>query len=111
MPYDPVLLERARSLLAGTTDLVEKKMFGGVCFMIRGNMACGLMSDGGFMARVHADDTDGLLGPNVRVMTQANRVMRGFMLVDPEGVANDVQLAAWIDLSRAYVATLPTKVK
>lgn len=109
MPYDPDLLERARKHLAGTAELEEKRMFGGIAFMVRGNMACGLMSDGGFMVRVHPDRTEETVGPHAKVMVQGGREMRGFILVDPGGVAEDDALADWIDLSLAHSATLPTK--
>ena len=110
MPYDAQLLERSRAVLAGAANLAEKKMFGGVAFMLNGNMACGLMADGGFMVRVHPDRTEELTArPHARVMEQGGRVMRGFILVAPAGVASDEALADWIDQGTAYAATLKAK--
>lgn len=110
MPFDSQLLERCRAVLAGTPNLAEKKMFGGVAFMLNGNMACGLMSDGGFMVRIHADRTEEATArPHARVMVQGGRTMRGFILIDAKGVADDDALADWIDQGMSYAATLKAK--
>ena len=110
MPFDPNLLERCRKILKDNSSLIEKKMFGGVAFMLRGNMACGLMSDGGFMVRVHPDRTEEMKArPHARVMEQGGRTMRGFILITAAGVADDDALADWIDQGLAYAATLPAK--
>jgi hypothetical protein len=90
--------------------MTEKRMFGGVAFMVRGHMACGLMSDGGFMVRVAGGRTAEMVRrPHARVMEQKGRVMRGFILITPEGVADDGALRGWIDDALAYNATLAAK--
>ncbi len=110
MPFNAALVERIRHLLQGSPDVVEKKMFGGMAFMVRGHMACGPMSDGTFMVRVAAQDTDLMLAlPHTTLMLHGGRSMRGFIVIAPEGYAADADLAVWVDRGVAHARTLPPK--
>ena len=110
MPYDPALADRIRSVLDGTDALTEKKMFGGVGFMIGGNMAAGAHSDGRLMVRVSKETSDELAERDgASLMVQGGRTMRGWVLVDPESVRDDEALAQWVGHGRDHAASLPPK--
>ncbi len=84
-------------------------MFGGIVWMVRGNMACGTLGDG-LMARIGPEDAEAALRePHVGAMQFTGRPMRGFVKVQPEGIAADADLARWIDAGAAYAASLPPK--
>jgi TfoX N-terminal domain len=109
MAYDEGLAERVADLFDGAPDVVSKKMFGGVAFMVAGNMACGIIGDD-LMVRVARDDYDATLAlPHARPMELTGRTMRGFVVVDAEGVAEDGDLVAWVDRGVDFVRTLPPK--
>lgn len=102
------LAERMRKALAGRKNISEKRMFGGVCFLLRGNMLCGTGKTD-FMFRVGKDqDAEALSRKGARPMDITGRVMKGFVWVDP--VSCDARgLKQWIDLAAAYVGRLPAK--
>ncbi len=109
MAYDEGLAERVRVVLATEPAIDERKMFGGLAFMARGNMCCGIIG-GSLLVRVAREDYETMLArPHVREMDFTGRPMRGFVLVDPPGIAADEDLAGWVDLSLRFVATLPPK--
>lgn len=110
MAYDPVLVERARAVLAKRgAKPSEKHMFGGVAFMHRGHMAFGVESDR-LMVRVGADrHDDALKQPHVEPMDFTGRPMRGFVFVTPKGVRNEAALASWIELALEVAETAPPK--
>lgn len=99
MATDEATTERVRRMLhvlAGRSDVVEKRMVGGRSFSIGGRMCCGV-SDSAVMVRVGADAREAMLGePHVRPMIMGGRMVAGFVLVDPPGVATDEALEAWI---------------
>ena len=108
MAYDEGLAERIRDIV-GTRGVVEKKMFGGLCFMVRGHMCCGVVG-GELMLRVGPENFDETLArPHARTMDFTGRPMKGFVYVDTEGVESDEDLAAWVELGRAFVKSLPKK--
>ncbi len=108
MPYDPELAERMRTALQSRTGVVEKKMFGGYCWMLHGNMLCGV-EVGRFMFRVGAEqEADALSRPGARPMDITGKPMKGFVWVDARQTA-DAGLEAWIDLAARYVGGLPRK--
>jgi hypothetical protein len=110
MAYDPGLAERIRELLRDRHDVVEKKMFGGIAFMLQGHMAVGIAGDA-LMARVGPDrHADALRSPHVRPMDFTGRPMKGYVFVDPAGLADDAELQRWIDACAAFVANLPPRV-
>ena len=110
MAYDEVLAERVRDLLAAREGLTERKMFGGIGFMIGGNMACGASSGGDLIVRVDPEDYERALGePGVREFDMTGRRMRGWILVDPGSVADDESLVGWVDAGADFASSLPPK--
>jgi hypothetical protein len=109
MTYDEGVARRLREFFAGRDDVTEKKMFGGVVFLVRGNMCCGVVYDT-LMARVGAENYEqALRRPHAREMTFTGRPMRGFVTVEPEGFESDAALRDWVSLCDAFVRTLPRK--
>jgi len=97
MAYDERLADRIRTALRGRDDIVERKMFGGIAFMVAGRMACGVIHDD-MMVRVGSDGHDAaLVEPHTRPMDFTGRPMRGMVYVEPAGVASDDDLARWIE--------------
>ena len=108
MPYDPQLAERMRRALQSRDGVVEKKMFGGYCWMLHGNMLCGV-EVGRFMFRVGpAQEADALSRPGARPMDITGKPMKGFVWVD-SAATTGVSLDSWIDLAARYVGSLPPK--
>ena len=104
------LPERLRRLLRDR-DFTEQKMFGGVCFMISGNMLVGA-SRRGLLVRVGRDaHGEAAALPHARPMEMGGRTMTGYVFVGPEGTASDADLAAWVKRAEAFVDTLPPKPK
>lgn len=102
------LAGRMRRALAGRRNVVEKKMFGGVCFLLRGNMLCGMGEDK-FMFRVGKDqDAAALKRPGARPMDITGRVMKGLVWVDP-AKCDARALKRWIAMAEGYVGRLPAK--
>jgi len=111
MAYDENLAARIRDLSAGTADVREQKMFGGLAFLVRGNMAMAASGQGGLLARVDPDEGDRLLdGDRVTLMSiGGRRPMRGWLRVSAEMVSDDAALREWVDRAVAYAASLPPK--
>jgi TfoX/Sxy family transcriptional regulator of competence genes len=110
MPYDEDLANRLRELLAPTDAVTEKKMFGGLAFLLNGHMSVSASRNGGLLARIHPADTDAALAlPHASLMNIGGRVMEGWIRVAPEGVARMAELRAWVTRSVSYVQTLPPK--
>jgi TfoX/Sxy family transcriptional regulator of competence genes len=109
MAYDEALANRVRSELDGAAGLTERKMFGGLAFLVHGHMACGLVGDE-LMVRVGADAYDEALAqPEARAMDFTGRPMRGMVMVSAAGVASRRDLARWVARGARFVATLPPK--
>jgi len=107
--FDEELGERVRELFGGAPDVVERRMFGGLAFMVAGHMACGVMGDD-LLVRVARADYDAVLAlPHVRQMDFTGRPMRGFVVVDAEGVAEDAELASWVDRGVDVAGNLPPR--
>jgi len=119
MAYDLALAQRIRTAVKGRRDVTEKEMFGGIAFMLDGNMFVGVMkpgfakiASGGLMARVGADgEAAALAEPGTAAMAMAGRPMVGYVLVAPPAAATDRAVAAWVERSIAFVQTLPAKKK
>jgi TfoX/Sxy family transcriptional regulator of competence genes len=110
MVYDADLAERIRELVAGERDLTEKKMFGGLAFLIGGNMAISASGRGGLMVRVDPAESDALVAAsNARVIEMRGRPMSGWLGVDGEHVRAQRELARWVKLGTTYARSLPTK--
>jgi TfoX/Sxy family transcriptional regulator of competence genes len=108
MAYNLNLAERIRSELAGV-PFVEKKMFGGVGFLLHGNMACGVNKDD-FIVRVNPDKHTALLKkPHVRPFEMTGRPMKGWLVVDEGGIKTNKQLSAWVKEGVELALTLPPK--
>jgi TfoX/Sxy family transcriptional regulator of competence genes len=109
MAYDKGLAERIRARLSADPDIAEKRMFGGIAFLYRGNMAVGVTGDD-LMVRVGPEGTDAALArPGARLFDMTGRPMRGWVVVDAAAVAEDDVLARWIDEGHAFAAGLPPK--
>jgi TfoX/Sxy family transcriptional regulator of competence genes len=109
MAFDEGLAERIRDTLAGVPGVTERRMFGGLAFMLHGNMFVGVVG-GTLMARVGPDQHGAALHrPHAREMDFTGRPMKGYVYVDEAGTAEDADLAAWIETCRVYAATLPRK--
>jgi len=109
MAYDGGLAERIREVLEGQAGVAEKKMFGGLAFMLDGHMCVGIVKDE-LMVRVGPDGYDDALAqPHARAMDFTGKPMKGFIYVGVDGFAEDSHLDAWIARGRAFVKTLPPK--
>lgn len=110
MAYDEVLAGTMRSALEGHVGIAERAMFGGVCWMLDGNMLCGT-SDRRFMFRIGKDAEAGALArPGAVPVVMGDRRMSGFVWVEADQ-AIDAGLSDWIALAAAFVGTLPPKEK
>jgi TfoX/Sxy family transcriptional regulator of competence genes len=108
--YDQELADRMRELLGGQADLTEKKMFGGLAFLIGGNMAVAASGQGGVLVRVDPAQSETLVATtNARLMEMRGRRMQGWLRVDPDDVRTKRQLAKWIGLGATYARSLPAK--
>jgi TfoX/Sxy family transcriptional regulator of competence genes len=110
MAYDEDLANRLRELLADEAAVTEKKMFGGLAFLLHGNMSVSASRNGGLLVRIDPAETDAALArPHVELMAMGGRTMDGWITVAPEGLKTKRELAAWVKRSVAYVKTLPRK--
>ena len=109
MAFDEGLAQRLREHLRDVPGIEEKRMFGGLAFMVRGNMCCGVLASN-LMARVGAEQYETCLAhPHARKMDFTGKPLRGFLYVDEEGIEEDDDLQEWIDRAYRFVETLPAK--
>ena len=109
MAYNEELTERVRKALAGRPGLTEKRMFGGVCYLLGGNMCCGIAKDD-LIVRVGADrHAEALARPGARPMDMTGRPMSGWVLVGPAGFRTAKDLGRWIDQGATFALSLPAK--
>jgi TfoX/Sxy family transcriptional regulator of competence genes len=110
MAYDEDLANRLREMLADEDGITEKKMFGGLAFLLHGNMSVSASRNGGLLARIDPSETDAALAKeHVSRMEMGRRQMDGWVTVAAEGVRTKRQLAPWVKRSLTYVKTLPPK--
>jgi TfoX/Sxy family transcriptional regulator of competence genes len=110
MAYDEDLANRLRELLADQEAVTEKKMFGGLAFLLHGNMSVSASRNGGLLVRIDPAQTEAALArPHVELMAMGGRTMDGWITVAPEGLKTKRELAAWVKRSVAYVKKLPRK--
>jgi hypothetical protein len=110
MPYDAVLAGRIHELLEGQSQLEEKKMFGGLAFLIGGNMAIAASGQGGVLVRADPEESDKLIATtNAEAFEMRGRTMKGWLRVAPEHVRTKPQLAKWVGVGTAYARSLPHK--
>ena len=110
MAYDEELADRIRELVVSEPGLTEKKMFGGLAFLIGGNMAAAASGQGGVLVRVGPAQSEKLVATtNARLMEMRGRSMQGWLRVDPEDLRTKRQLAKWVQLGTTYARSLPAK--
>jgi hypothetical protein len=110
MAYDQELAGRIRQLIGSDPELTEKKMFGGLAFLIRGNMAIAASSEGGAMVRVDPAQSDALVETTKATpMNMRGRDMPGWLRVSADDLRTDDQLAPWVEIGTGYARTLPPK--
>jgi TfoX/Sxy family transcriptional regulator of competence genes len=110
MAYDEELADRIRELLVDEPDVTEKKMFGGLAFLVGGNMAVGASGQGGILVRVDPEESDELVaGTSASPMEMRGRQMQGWLRVASEDVGTKRELAKWVERGRAYARSLPPK--
>ena len=110
MAYDEDIAERIRQLTSAEPDLSERKMFGGLAFLIGGNMAIAASGQGGILVRVDPEQSDALVtDTDAETAVMRGREMRGWLRVDSQHLHNEEELEKWVDLSTRYARSLPTK--
>ncbi|HYY20505.1 MAG TPA: TfoX/Sxy family protein [Thermoleophilaceae bacterium] len=110
MAYDEDLANRVRELIAAQAGVTEKKMFGGLAFLVNGNMSVGVSGQGGLLVRVDPAETEALLAkPHARPFEMRGRGMQGWLRVDAEGVPTKRQLEPWVRRGVSYARSLPPK--
>jgi TfoX/Sxy family transcriptional regulator of competence genes len=110
MAYDEALAARIRELVADEPDLTEQKMFGGLAFLVGGNMAIAASGQGGMLVRVDPAESDRLVATtSAQPMEMRGRAMQGWLRVDTGDVRTKAQLAKWVERGTAYARSLPAK--
>jgi len=110
MAYDEDLANRIRELVGGQPGLTEQKMFGGLAFLIGGNMAVAASGQGGIMVRVDPAQSEAIVAKSsARPMVMRGREMDGWLRVDADDVRTKRQLTKWVDIGTGYARTLPAK--
>jgi TfoX/Sxy family transcriptional regulator of competence genes len=110
MAYDEELADRLRAAIRGETGVTEKRMFGGLAFLVGGNMAVGASNQGGLLLRVAPAETEALVAEDgVSPFEMGGRTMTGWVHVDPSVTGTDQELARWVAIGVAYAGSLPPK--
>ncbi len=110
MAYDEQLADRIRTLIGAEAGLTEQKMFGGLAFLVGGNMAVAASGQGGLLVRVDPAQSDTLVGTtNARLMEMRGRQMKGWLRVDAADVGTAGELREWVERGTAYARSLPPK--
>jgi TfoX/Sxy family transcriptional regulator of competence genes len=108
--YDENLASRIRELVGDESNLTEQRMFGGLAFLIAGNMAVAASGQGGVLVRVDPEQSDTLVATtDAYLMEMRGRQMQGWLRVDPEHLRTKRQLAKWVELGTTYARSLPAK--
>jgi TfoX/Sxy family transcriptional regulator of competence genes len=110
MAYDEELANRVREVIADVSGVSEKQMFGGLTFLLHGNMSVSVSSKGGLLVRLDPAEADALAAePHTDRFMSRGRTMKGWLRVLPAGIEADDDLARWVDRSVTYVRSLPAK--
>ena len=109
MAYNEALADRIRLVLGERADIEEKKMFGGIAFMYKGKMACGIVKDDLMVRVVVSKYESSLEKPHCREMDFTGRPMKGFLYVEPEGFGSEPQLAEWVGLGIEFAESAAGK--
>jgi len=111
MTYDELLSFRIRAALGPLPNLEEKKMFGGVCVLINGNMACGVYKDD-LIVRVGTENyQEALSHPHTKLFDITGKALKGWVMVEPQGCASEFDLKVWVEQGLAFARSLPAKEK
>ena len=109
MAYSKSLVERIRHVVSRQRGITEKKMFGGVCFLLNGNLLVGVWENS-LIARIGKDAYEAALQEDyVKEFDMTGKPMKGWVMVNPDGIDNDFQLTHWVDQATQFVRTLPGK--
>ena len=108
MAYDEHLADRVRDVLVLRERVTERSMFGGIAFMLAGNMCCGVIGED-LMVRLGEDGEAALAEPHTRPMDFTGKPMKSTVLVDPSGTTDEQELARWVDAGADFAASLPPK--
>lgn len=111
MPYDETLADRMRPVLLTRSNVQEKSMFGGIAFLVNGNMCCGIWKDLLVIRLDKEEGTAALQEPHVRVMDITGRPMKGWLFVEKKGYAQDKDLFSWIERAYEFASSLKPKQK
>jgi TfoX/Sxy family transcriptional regulator of competence genes len=109
MAYDEELAERVRELLAARSEVGERKMFGGIAFMVSGNMACGVLKEDLIVRLGDEEGEKAIAEDGVRPFDFTGKPMKGIVYVSPERISDDGGLAEWVEAGADYAASLPPK--
>jgi TfoX/Sxy family transcriptional regulator of competence genes len=110
MAYDEALADRIRALLSGEEDVTEKRMFGGLAFLIGGNMSVSVSGQGGLLLRCEPAETADLVRePHASTAVMRGRAMEGWLRVTADGVRSDEELQKWVSRGVGYARSLPPK--
>lgn len=110
LAYDEGLANRIRELIAHEPEISEQKMFGGLAFLVAGNMSVAAVGQGGLMVRVDPEATDALIdSPHARPFEMRGRALQGWLQVDSEGLRTERQLEPWVKRGVVYARSLPAK--
>jgi TfoX/Sxy family transcriptional regulator of competence genes len=112
MAYDEKLADRVRAMIGDRDDVTEQRMFGGLSFLIAGNMSVGVSGQGGLMVRLEPSDTEeALKEPGAQSFEMRGRSMDGWLRVSADVLGDDDDLRHWVDVGVGYASTLPPKQK
>lgn len=111
MAYSEPLADRIRDSINGQCGWTEKKMFGGLCFLLNEHMTCGIVGDTLMLRMGEERASIALQKPHTRAMDFTGRPLKGMIYVDPEGISTPARLKRWISQASEFVATLPPKKK
>jgi TfoX/Sxy family transcriptional regulator of competence genes len=109
MAYDETLASRVRKILSPVAGFSEKKMFGGLCFLIHGNMCCGVLKNELVLRADSGSARDLLRRPHTRPMDFTGRPLKGFVFIENGGLCTDRQLRDWLSLALSFAQSLPRK--
>jgi TfoX/Sxy family transcriptional regulator of competence genes len=110
MAYDEDLANRIRELIAAEPGVTEKRMFGGLAFLVNGNMSVSASGQGGLLLRVDPDESEKLVdAPHAELFVMRGRAMQGWLRVAPDGLRTKRELERWVRRGVAYARSLPSK--
>ena len=109
MPYNEAIEDRIKKVIANWAHTEAKKMFGGICHLLQGNMFCGVYKDFLILRLGEENAAKSLAAPFVKPFDITGRAMKGWVMVEDKGFTTDEELEAWLNQAREFVETLPAK--